>query len=70
MINNMRDSAAGFEPQTEDLNEMALIYAAAARERLAEANDRVKGFVAREPLVALGVAFGVGVFLGWLIKRR
>ena len=23
-----------------------------------------------EPLLALGVSFGVGVFLGWLVKRR
>jgi hypothetical protein len=68
MIRNGHEGAAGSEP--DDMNELALVYAAAARERLAEECERLKNYTMREPVRALGLAFGVGVFLGWLIKRR
>lgn len=68
MISNGHESVAGFAP--DDLRESALIYAAAARERLAEECERLKNYTVREPVRALTLAFGVGVFVGWLIKRR
>jgi ElaB/YqjD/DUF883 family membrane-anchored ribosome-binding protein len=42
---------------------------AVARERLAERSEIVRDFVAKEPVKALAIAIGIGVVLGWLIKR-
>jgi ElaB/YqjD/DUF883 family membrane-anchored ribosome-binding protein len=70
MIDRMHDVESGYGPQVEELKAMALEYAATARERLAERSERIKEYVTNEPLRAVVVALGVGVLLGWLIKRR
>ena len=44
--------------------------AAVARERLADSGKTIKDFTVKEPAKALGIALGMGVLLGWLIKRR
>lgn len=54
----------------EGLRESALDLTATAREKLARGQDFVRNFTIREPAKALGLALGMGVFLGWLIKRR
>ena len=61
---------AEFTPQLEDIKAMALQDVAVARERLAEQSAIVRDFLAREPVKALAIALGIGVVLGWLIKRR
>jgi ElaB/YqjD/DUF883 family membrane-anchored ribosome-binding protein len=66
----MQDLESSFGPQADELKERALEYAAVARERLAEGSEKVKEYVTREPVRAMGIALGVGVLLGWLIKRR
>ena len=70
MIDRIEDLRASYEPQLDDLKEQAMVYAAAARERLAEGREQVRDYIVREPVRALGIALGVGVLLGWLIKRR
>jgi len=70
MIDRFQGMESSFKPQAEELREAALEYAATARERLAEGNEMVRGYVSKEPVRALGIALGVGVLLGWLIKRR
>jgi ElaB/YqjD/DUF883 family membrane-anchored ribosome-binding protein len=70
MIDRLEALRADSGPQMDALKEQALVYAASARERLAEGTERVRDYIVREPTRALGVAFGVGVLLGWLIKRR
>ena len=71
MIDRIQGLESSFGPQqAEELKEKALEYAAAARERLTEGSDRIKQYVVKEPARALGIALGVGVLLGWLIKRR
>src|SRR5271166_1175661 len=60
---------AEFTPQLEEIRAMARQDVAVARERLAEGRDMVRGYVAREPVKALGIALGIGVILGWLIRR-
>jgi len=70
MIDRIEDIGAGYAPQLDDVKEQALVYAAAARERLAEGRDKVRAYIVNEPARALGIALGVGVLLGWLIKRR
>jgi len=70
MIDRIPNLEATLGPQAEEVKELALEYAAVARERLAEGSEMVKGYVVKEPVRALGIALGVGVLLGWLIKRR
>jgi hypothetical protein len=57
-------------PRADAIKDMALECAAVAREQWAEGSTRLRSYVAREPLQALTIAFGVGVFVGWLAKRR
>lgn len=50
--------------------ELMLQYATIARERIVGGKQRVREYVERQPLQALGIALGVGIFIGWLTKRR
>lgn len=70
MIDRIEGMGESMGPQAEMLREQALEYAAVARERLSEGMAGVKLYVAREPVRALGIAVGMGVLLGWMIKRR
>ena len=70
MINRIADLGANLGVPTEDLKETALVYAAAAKEQMAEGSERVKQYIINQPARALGIALGMGVLLGWLIKRR
>ncbi len=70
MIDRIQGLESALGPQADELKEKALEYAATAREKLFEGSDKVKNYVAKEPARALGVALGLGVLLGWLIKRR
>jgi ElaB/YqjD/DUF883 family membrane-anchored ribosome-binding protein len=71
MIDRIQERAeTGLPPQVEQLRERALDMAATARERLGEGTDLVRGFVTRHPARSLGIALGMGIILGWLIKRR
>jgi len=71
MIDRIRDvPPSGMGGQAEQIKEKALDAAAAARERLARGTDYLRGVIVEHPARALGVALGMGVILGWLIKRR
>jgi ElaB/YqjD/DUF883 family membrane-anchored ribosome-binding protein len=70
MIDRIQGLDANFGPQAEELKEKALEYAATARERLAEGSGRLREYVVKEPARAMGIALGLGVLLGWMIKRR
>lgn len=61
---------AGFGTQTEQLRDRAIELAAAARERLAQGSESVREYTVKQPARAIGIALGMGVLLGWLIKRR
>jgi ElaB/YqjD/DUF883 family membrane-anchored ribosome-binding protein len=54
----------------EQAREHALELAAALRERVAEGSESIRAYTLNQPARALGIALGVGVLLGWLIKRR
>jgi len=56
--------------RAEGLKESALDLTATAREKLVQGQGLVRNFTVREPAKALGLALGMGVLLGWLIKRR
>ncbi|HWE37594.1 MAG TPA: hypothetical protein VG406_13580 [Isosphaeraceae bacterium] len=71
MADRMQDLQAMLSgPQAEQLKERALDAAAAAREGLTVGARRVRAYVTEQPARALGIALGMGVVLGWLIKRR
>jgi len=70
MIDRYQDIASDAEPAFDQLKDQAQIYAAAASERLAEGRDKIRQYIVNEPARAIGIALGVGVLLGWLIKRR
>jgi len=70
MIDRIENAVSNSPPELDALKEQALVYAATARERLAEGQAKLREFVVNQPERALGIAVGVGVLLGWLTKRR
>jgi ElaB/YqjD/DUF883 family membrane-anchored ribosome-binding protein len=64
------DTAVRADARAQELAGLAVRYAAIAGGRIAEEKERLKEYVSREPLRALGIAFGVGVLIGWWTKRR
>ncbi len=70
MIDRIRPEVLSFTDQAEELQAQALEYSTAARARIAKGSEFVKDYMNKQPARALGLALGVGVLLGWLIKRR
>lgn len=70
MIDRLQPPVSTYSDQAEELKARALEYATVARSRLGEGSEIVKDYVQKQPARALGIALGVGVALGWLIKRR
>jgi ElaB/YqjD/DUF883 family membrane-anchored ribosome-binding protein len=70
MIDRIKGIDPSYGPQLEEFKEQALNYTAAARERLSEGREKIREYIVNEPVRALGIALGMGVVLGWLIKRR
>ena len=70
MIDRPRESEGDLDFQAHEFTEQMLQFAASARDRIAEGCEGVRDYVVKEPARALSVALGVGVLLGWLIKRR
>jgi len=70
MIDRILDRASAIATRPEELKETASQYTDVARERLGEVSELLKAYTVREPVRALAAAFGLGVFLGWMIKRR
>ena len=69
MIDRIQPEGA-FGAQAEQLKEKALELSATAREGLSRGAHAVREFTIEQPVKALGLALGMGVLLGWLIKRR
>jgi ElaB/YqjD/DUF883 family membrane-anchored ribosome-binding protein len=70
MIDRFQPADMGYADQAEEMKARALEYAEMARERFSEGSEFVKDYVTKQPARALGIALGLGVALGWLIKRR
>lgn len=64
------DARIESKPPEAGLKDRALEVAASARESLVGGSGKVKEYIGKQPTRALGIAFGIGVLLGWLIKRR
>ena len=67
MIDRVREIANDLEPQARTMVDHALTT---ARERFVEGSGRVREYVIKNPAQAVAIALGVGVLIGWLIKRR
>jgi len=70
MIDRIQEPSGVSAPGLDDIKEQALNAWAVARERLTRSGQVIRDYTHEQPVRALGVALGVGVFLGWLIKRR
>lgn len=70
MIDRIQPAGAGYADQAEELKARAMEYAEDAKQRLAQGNEFLRDYVNKQPARALGIALGLGVVLGWLIKRR
>jgi ElaB/YqjD/DUF883 family membrane-anchored ribosome-binding protein len=70
MIDRDREIEGDLDVPARALMEQVRSSAAAAREQLDEGRKRVREYVMEKPVQALGIALGVGVLIGWLIKRR
>jgi len=69
-LQNLQNLQESLGPQAEEFKERAMEAAAEARERMGQGLNLLRGYVTEQPARALGIALGMGVVLGWLIKRR
>lgn len=70
MIDRLKGLSAGQLPPADEVKERAKDFAATAREQFVEGQDKLRHYIIENPTQALGIAVGMGVLLGWLIKRR
>ena len=70
MVDRMQGIGSGLGVQAEEIKEKALEFAATAKEKFTGGAETIKAYIVKEPTRALGIALGMGVVLGWLIKRR
>lgn len=70
MDGRIETASPGPSAEAGGLQDRALEFAATARESVSGGMGKVKEYIGKQPVRALGVAFGIGVLLGWLIKRR
>ena len=64
------NQAAGLPHAEPGVRERALEAAATAKESLGFGVKTIRNYIVKEPARAIGLALGVGVLLGWLVKRR
>lgn len=70
MVERTQGLEAGLGASAEAIKERALEITATAREQLSGGTQVLRNYIVKEPMRALGIAVGMGVLLGWLIKRR
>ena len=70
MLDRIQDLQASLGPQADQLQEQAAVLVASAREKWTEGQAMARNFIEERPAQALAFALGLGVALGWLIKRR
>ena len=70
MVDRITAEESRIPDQLEELQARALETARNTGAILAEASAYVKDYTQKQPARALGMALGMGVLLGWVIKRR
>ncbi len=67
---NPAGTAALATPAGEGAKDRALEAVASARESMSKGTRAISDYIGKQPARALGIALGLGVLLGWVIKRR
>ena len=70
MVDRMQGLESGLGAQVDDVKQKALDLAAMASEQFSGGGKFLRDYIVKEPTRSLGIALGMGVILGWLIKRR
>lgn len=70
MLDKILEREAAIAADAHAAREIALEYAEGVRTRLTEVGEEIKAYAVKEPARALGIALGIGVFIGWMIRRR
>ena len=70
MVDRTLGVESGLGARVDEAKEKALDLAATAREQFSGGSRILREYIVKEPTRALGLALGMGVILGWLIKRR
>jgi len=70
MVDQTQGLESGLEARVDDVKEKVLELTATAREQLSFGTQFLRDSIVKQPVRALGIALGMGVILGWLIKRR
>ncbi len=70
MVDRVQASGVNPDAGAQAIKEKALDVAATVKERFAGGTKSLRDYIVNEPVRALGIALGMGVILGWLIKRR
>ncbi len=70
MIEHIIDRVSSVVAQPDELRERTLHYAEVAQSRMSEVRESVEAYTIRQPMRALGIAFGLGAIVGWMIRRR
>jgi ElaB/YqjD/DUF883 family membrane-anchored ribosome-binding protein len=70
MIGRTEYLESGLGVQVDDVKEKVLELTATAREQMSVGAHFLRESIVKQPVRALGIALGMGVILGWLIKRR
>lgn len=67
----IHDYSARLVERSQELAEQARTQVPQrTRDQLNYWSARLRGTIIARPGLSLGIALGIGVFLGWLIKRR
>jgi ElaB/YqjD/DUF883 family membrane-anchored ribosome-binding protein len=70
MIDRLSAMESSFGPTADAAKEKALDLAASAKERMMVGGEAIKSYTIEQPARALAIALGMGVLLGWWMKRR
>lgn len=70
MNETIEDIRTATPPEAIDFKQDAADLLAMTRKTLGPAGEAICSYTKRQPAMALGVALGLGILLGWTIKRR
>ena len=67
---HMEETSSRFTPDLDALRMAGQQELTMARDELARRRRTAEAYVYQKPWKSLGMALGVGVVLGWMIRRR
>lgn len=70
MRNRIREYLSASRPQEQPLRPVVQRLRRPAQHQGVNGNRDMESYVSEHPVVAIGAAFCIGVFLAWMIKRK